>query len=64
MKVGLILPLFSGDPERVVSFARRAEELGYDGVFAFDHDDLETGRLGALHGPPRTGGIRFDREYA
>ena len=37
MKVGLILPLFSGDPERVVSFARRAEELGYDGVFAFDH---------------------------
>ncbi len=37
MKVGLILPLFSGDPERVLSFARRAEELGYDGVFAFDH---------------------------
>jgi len=37
VKVGLILPLFSGDPERVVSFARRAEELGYDGVFAFDH---------------------------
>jgi alkanesulfonate monooxygenase SsuD/methylene tetrahydromethanopterin reductase-like flavin-dependent oxidoreductase (luciferase family) len=35
--VGLILPLFSGDPERVISFARRAEELGYDGVFAFDH---------------------------
>ena len=37
MNVGLILPLFSGDPERVVSFARRAEALGYDGVFAFDH---------------------------
>jgi alkanesulfonate monooxygenase SsuD/methylene tetrahydromethanopterin reductase-like flavin-dependent oxidoreductase (luciferase family) len=37
MNVGLILPLFSGDPERVMSFARRAEELGYDGVFAFDH---------------------------
>jgi len=37
LKVGLILPLFSGDPERVVSFARRAEALGYDGVFAFDH---------------------------
>ena len=37
MRVGLVLPLFSGDPVRVLSFARRAEELGYDGVFAFDH---------------------------
>jgi alkanesulfonate monooxygenase SsuD/methylene tetrahydromethanopterin reductase-like flavin-dependent oxidoreductase (luciferase family) len=37
MKVGLILPLFSGDAERVLSFAERAEKLGFDGVFAFDH---------------------------
>jgi alkanesulfonate monooxygenase SsuD/methylene tetrahydromethanopterin reductase-like flavin-dependent oxidoreductase (luciferase family) len=37
VRIGLILPLFSGDAERVLSFARRAEELGYDGVFAFDH---------------------------
>jgi alkanesulfonate monooxygenase SsuD/methylene tetrahydromethanopterin reductase-like flavin-dependent oxidoreductase (luciferase family) len=37
VKVGLLLPLFSGDPQRVLSFAARAEELGYDGVFAFDH---------------------------
>ncbi|HET8525518.1 MAG TPA: LLM class flavin-dependent oxidoreductase [Actinomycetota bacterium] len=37
MKLGLILPLFSGDAERVLSFAERAEELGFDGVFAFDH---------------------------
>jgi alkanesulfonate monooxygenase SsuD/methylene tetrahydromethanopterin reductase-like flavin-dependent oxidoreductase (luciferase family) len=37
VKIGLVLPLFSGDPARVVGFARRAEELGYDGVFAFDH---------------------------
>lgn len=37
MKAGLVLPMFSGNPERVLSFARRAEELGYDGVFAFDH---------------------------
>jgi alkanesulfonate monooxygenase SsuD/methylene tetrahydromethanopterin reductase-like flavin-dependent oxidoreductase (luciferase family) len=37
MKVGLVLPLFSGDAARVLSFAQRAEELGYDGVFAFDH---------------------------
>lgn len=32
-----MLPLFSGDPGRVLDVARRAEELGYDGVFAFDH---------------------------
>jgi len=37
LKVGLILPLFSGKPERVLAVARRAEALGYDGVFAFDH---------------------------
>ncbi len=37
MKVGLILPLFSGRPDRVLAFARRAESLGYDGLFAFDH---------------------------
>ncbi len=29
--------MFSGDPARVLEVARRAEELGYDGVFAFDH---------------------------
>lgn len=37
LKVGLILPLFSGNPGRVLGVARRAEALGYDGVFAFDH---------------------------
>ena len=37
MKVGLVLPLFSGEPERVLAFAERAERLGFDGVFAFDH---------------------------
>jgi alkanesulfonate monooxygenase SsuD/methylene tetrahydromethanopterin reductase-like flavin-dependent oxidoreductase (luciferase family) len=36
-KVGLILPMFSGDPGRVLAAARSAEELGFDGVFAFDH---------------------------
>jgi alkanesulfonate monooxygenase SsuD/methylene tetrahydromethanopterin reductase-like flavin-dependent oxidoreductase (luciferase family) len=35
----------ASDPERVVSFARRAEELGFDGLFAFDH-------LFAPGGPP------------
>lgn len=37
MRVGLYLPLFSGETERVLSFARRAESLGFDGLFAFDH---------------------------
>jgi alkanesulfonate monooxygenase SsuD/methylene tetrahydromethanopterin reductase-like flavin-dependent oxidoreductase (luciferase family) len=35
----------ASDPERVLSFARRAEELGFDGLFAFDH-------LFAPGGPP------------
>ena len=37
MKVGLVLPQFSGDAGKVLGLARRAEGLGYDGVFAFDH---------------------------
>ena len=37
MRFGLIMPLFSGDPAKVLSFARQAEDLGFDGVFAFDH---------------------------
>jgi alkanesulfonate monooxygenase SsuD/methylene tetrahydromethanopterin reductase-like flavin-dependent oxidoreductase (luciferase family) len=37
INVGLILPLFSGDATKVVGAARAAEELGFDGVFAFDH---------------------------
>jgi len=37
VRIGLILPLFSGDPDRVLRFARRAEELGFGGLFAFDH---------------------------
>jgi len=37
VKVGIVLPLFSGDPDRVLERARRAEGLGFDGVFAFDH---------------------------
>ena len=37
MKVGLVLPMASTDAERPLAFARRAEELGFDGLFAFDH---------------------------
>lgn len=36
-RVGLVLPMASSDTERVVAFARDAEELGFDGLFAFDH---------------------------
>jgi alkanesulfonate monooxygenase SsuD/methylene tetrahydromethanopterin reductase-like flavin-dependent oxidoreductase (luciferase family) len=37
VKVGLILPMFSGDAKKVLTAARSAEELGFHGVFAFDH---------------------------
>jgi alkanesulfonate monooxygenase SsuD/methylene tetrahydromethanopterin reductase-like flavin-dependent oxidoreductase (luciferase family) len=37
VKIGVILPLFSGDPHKVVAAAREAEDLGFDGVFVFDH---------------------------
>jgi alkanesulfonate monooxygenase SsuD/methylene tetrahydromethanopterin reductase-like flavin-dependent oxidoreductase (luciferase family) len=37
LKVGLVLPMFSGDTTKVLNAARSAEALGYDGVFAFDH---------------------------
>lgn len=37
MKVGVVLPLFSGDTEKVLAAARETETLGYDGAFVFDH---------------------------
>lgn len=37
MKLGVILPLFSGNAERVLEAAHEAEELRFDGVFVFDH---------------------------
>jgi alkanesulfonate monooxygenase SsuD/methylene tetrahydromethanopterin reductase-like flavin-dependent oxidoreductase (luciferase family) len=37
LRVGVILPMFSGDPGPVLEAARSAESLGFDGVFAFDH---------------------------
>ena len=48
MRIGLTLPSFQSDPERVLAVARAAEDAGLDGVFAFDHlfrrrGDLETG---------------------
>jgi alkanesulfonate monooxygenase SsuD/methylene tetrahydromethanopterin reductase-like flavin-dependent oxidoreductase (luciferase family) len=35
--VGLTLPSFQSDPERVLSVGRAAEDAGLDGVFLFDH---------------------------
>jgi len=37
MKLGLLLPLFTGDPGRVREAAQDAEALGFDGGSAFDH---------------------------
>lgn len=37
MKVGLVLPMATTEADRLLGFARRAEELGFDGLFAFDH---------------------------
>ena len=37
VRLGLTLPSFQADPDRVLAVARAAEEAGVDGVFAFDH---------------------------
>jgi alkanesulfonate monooxygenase SsuD/methylene tetrahydromethanopterin reductase-like flavin-dependent oxidoreductase (luciferase family) len=37
MRVGIVLPMFSGDAGKALAAAREAEALGFDGVFAFDH---------------------------
>jgi len=37
MKLGVSLPVFTGDPARPLAVASRARELGIDGVFAPDH---------------------------
>jgi len=37
VRVGLTLPSFQSDPDRVLAVARAAEDAGLDGVFLFDH---------------------------
>ena len=37
VQVGLTLPSFQSDPERVLAVAVAAEDAGLDGVFTFDH---------------------------
>ena len=36
-KVGVTLPQFTDDPSRILEAARRAEELGFDSIWLFDH---------------------------
>jgi|GEM_PF-111731 len=48
VRIGLTLPSFQSDPERVLAVARAAEDAGLDGVFAFDH-------LFRRRGDPETG---------
>ncbi len=37
MRIGVTLPQFSDEADTALAAARRAEELGIDGVFCFDH---------------------------
>ena len=37
VRVGLTLPSFQSEPEKVLAVARAAEDAGLDGVFLFDH---------------------------
>jgi alkanesulfonate monooxygenase SsuD/methylene tetrahydromethanopterin reductase-like flavin-dependent oxidoreductase (luciferase family) len=37
VRIGLLLPLFTEDAIKPLERAQRAEELGFDGAFAFDH---------------------------
>lgn len=46
MKVGLIAPVFSDDPEAALAVARAADDSGLDGVFSYDH-------LFPINGPQR-----------
>lgn len=36
-ELGITLPQFTGDPERLTEAARRAEDLGFDSIWLFDH---------------------------
>jgi alkanesulfonate monooxygenase SsuD/methylene tetrahydromethanopterin reductase-like flavin-dependent oxidoreductase (luciferase family) len=37
VRIGLLLPLFTDDPSKALERAAGAEQLGFDGAFAFDH---------------------------
>ncbi len=37
VRTGVVLPLFSDTPDEAIAIARRADEIGIDGVFCHDH---------------------------
>jgi hypothetical protein len=37
MRIGVILPTFRDTPDEALETAARAEALGLDGVFCYDH---------------------------
>ncbi|MBV8980627.1 MAG: LLM class flavin-dependent oxidoreductase [Acidimicrobiia bacterium] len=50
MRLGVTLPQFREDPEPAIAVARRAEAVGLDGVFVFDHLwPLHQPEMPALH---------------
>ncbi|MEY2426237.1 MAG: hypothetical protein QOI61_1809 [Actinomycetota bacterium] len=56
MKIGLTLPQFSADARAFVDAAIRAEAVGIDAVFAYDHYP-RVGRPEALHGMTMLGAL-------
>ena len=61
VRLGLTLPVFRSDAETPLAVARRAEALGLDGVFVFDHL-WPLGRPGrpALHSLPLLGALAVE----
>lgn len=58
MRFGIVAPVFTGIPELPLTIARRAEELGFDGVFVFDHlFPAGQPQRPALHGPTVLGAL-------
>ena len=56
MQIGITLPQFSADALAMVEAARRAESVGIDGVFAYDHYPRPD-RPEALHGHVMLGAL-------
>lgn len=61
MRIGITLPQFSGDAPAMVAAAKRAEDVGLDAVFAYDHYPRE-GRWEALHGMTMLGALAVATE--
>jgi alkanesulfonate monooxygenase SsuD/methylene tetrahydromethanopterin reductase-like flavin-dependent oxidoreductase (luciferase family) len=64
MRLGLALPCFVDDPEIPIAVARRADDVGLDGVFVYDHlwRDVPPPRRGALECFALLGAIAAETE--